>query len=362
MSSITKIAKMANVSIATVSRVINNTGYVKKETRERVLKVVQELSYQPNAVARSLKKGKTSLIGFIVPDISNSFFTALAKGIEGVISKEGFNLILCNSENNVEKELAYIQALSEKRVEGIILAPIGKYEDYRTLSSYKKLPIVLVDNYPLGLDLDVVITDNIKGAYLLTKYLIELGHTRIGIITGPLNQLTGIGRLLGYKRALEELNVKIQEDLIQEGDFKFVSGYNLTKKLLSLKPTPTAIFAANNLMSIGAMVAIKEVGLNIPEDISLVAFDDIDLLPLVNPPITVMSQPTEKIGAIAAELILKRIKGEKRGKQEKIILESKFIERASCKAIDNSERDLVLTDLNIMKKEESNVRDTKGGI
>lgn len=357
MSSFTKIAKLANVSIATVSRVINSSGYVKKETREKVLNIVEELGYQPNAIARSLKKGRTSLIGFIVPDISNSFFTALAKGIEGVISNKGFNLILCNSENSVERELAYIQALSERRVEGIILAPIGRYEDYQALSPYRNLPIVLIDNYPLGLDFDAVITDNFKGAYLLTKYLLDLGHTRIGIITGPLVQLTGFERLEGYKKALNESNVEIQEDLIQEGDFKFESGYNLTKKLLSLDPRPTAIFATNNLMSIGAMVAIKEVGLSIPEDISLVAFDDIDLLPLVNPPITVVSQPTEEMGAIAAELILRRIEKRKVRKREKIILESKFIERASCKNIGIFRRNLILTEQKI-RKEERNVRDT----
>ncbi len=343
MSSFIEIAKMANVSIATVSRVINNTGYVKKETREKVINVIEKLGYQPNEVARNLKKGKTDLIGFIVSDISNSFFTGLAKGIEGMISREGFNLILCNTEDSLEKERIYIQGLRERRVEGIILAPIGRYEVYQSMLTFKKPHIVLIDNYPSGLDIDAVITDNINGAYLLTKYLIELGHIRIGIITGPLNQLTGIERLEGYKKALKEFNVEVREELIQEGDFKFESGYLLTKKLLSLDPVPTAIFATNNLMSIGAMIAIKEMGLRIPDDVSLVAFDDIDLLPLVNPPITVMSQPTEKMGAAAAELLLKRIEGKGDKKREKIVLESAFIERASCKSMSNPKRVPVIT-------------------
>lgn len=328
---------MANVSIATVSRVINNTGYVKKETREKVLDIIEKLGYQPNDIARNLKKGKTGLIGFIVPDISNSFFTSLAKGIEKIISKKGFNLILCNTEDCVEKEYIYIRGLRERRVEGIILAPIGQYKDYQAVLTFKNPPVVLVDNYPFELDIDAVITDNIEGAYTLTKYLIELGHTRIGIITGPLNQLTGIERLKGYRKALKEFNIEEREELIQEGDFKFESGYNLTKRLLRLNPPPTAIFATNNLMSIGAMIAIKEVGLSIPDNISLVAFDDIDLLPLVNPPITVMSQPTEEIGAAAAELLLKRIKGKGDRRKEKIVLKSNFIERASCKSISSME-------------------------
>lgn len=337
MSSFTEIAKIANVSIATVSRVINNSGYVKKETRERVLNVIEELGYHPNNIARNLKKGETGLIGLIVPDISNSFFTTLAKGIEKTISKKGFNLILCNTEDCVEKEFIYIRRLRERRVEGIILAPIGQYKDYQAVLAFKDPPVVLVDNYPIGLDIDAVVTNNIEGAYTLTKYLIELGHTRIGIITGPLNQLTGIERLEGYRKALKEFNIEERKELVQEGDFKFESGYNLTKRLLRLNPPPTAIFAANNLMSIGAMIAIKEAGLRIPDDISLVAFDDIDLLPLVDPPITVMSQPAEEIGTVAAELLLRRIEGKEDWKKEKIVLESNFIERSSCKSISSME-------------------------
>ena len=332
MPTIYDVAKRAGVSAMTVSRVINGKKDVKPETRERVLKAIEEIGYVPNSLARSFVLQRTRTIGLVITDITNPFFTTLARGVEDTAMRNQFSVIFCNTDEDPEKEVLYLELLARKRVDGVILASAsGKRTPLKSIL-IRNIPVVLIDREIEGLDdVDIVKGDSVYGAYLLTKHLIELGHRRIGIIVGSKNISTAEDRVEGYKRALKDAGIPLDEQLIKFGKYSRESGYSFTKELLNLENPPSAIFGGNNFIAVGAMMAIRDMGLRVPENIALVSFDDIESLSLVYPFFTVVTQPAYSMGVIATELLIRRIEDKDKVKERrKVILQPDLIVRESA--------------------------------
>ena len=296
------VAKKAGVSTATVSHVLNNTRYVSTETRELVLQVVRELRYYPSAVARGLATQETKTVGIIFSDIANPFFTALFKGIERELAPLGYDLILENTGEHPEKQEHSLQVLLSKQVDGIILAPTGQQSPILQLLKENGTPLVLVDRSVQGMDLPLVEVNNRQAAFAATSHLIGDGHRRIGVILG-LDTTTD--RLAGYMQALEQNGLPVDESLFYRGNASLETGCSGAKALLAHAAPPTAIFTANNLMTLGALHALRELGLRCPEDVALIGFDDTDWASIFTPPLTVVQQPTGEIGRAAASLLHK---------------------------------------------------------
>lgn len=312
------IAKEAGVSTATVSRALYDTGYVSSETKAKILEVAERLGYKKHKEIKSFSV-KTNLIGVIVSDITNPFFTKIVRGIEDVLSSVGYSLLLCNTDESIEKENNYLKVLQSKKVEGIILAPTGGNHSYLYKVLNRGISVVLIDRLIEGIELDGVVIDNIGGAYEGVKHLISQGYKRIGIITGPLEITTARERLEGYKKALVESNIEVDERLIENGRYTQTGGYEAFLNLMRKEEKPDAVFVCNNVMTTGVLLAIKELRLRVPEDIGIVGFDDLEWASLCDPPITTISQPIYSIGATAAQLLLKRLK-ERSIKKEVMIL------------------------------------------
>lgn len=332
MPTIYDVAKKAGVSAMTVSRVINGKKDVKPETRDKVLKAIEELGYVPNSLARSFVLQRTKTIGLVITDITNPFFTTLARGVEDTAMKNQFSVIFCNTDEDPEKEVLYLELLARKRVDGVILASAsGKRTPLKSIL-LRNIPVVLIDREVDGLeDLDIVKGDSVYGAYLLTKHLINLGHKRIGIIVGSKNISTAEDRVEGYKKALVEAGIDIDDELIRFARYSREDGYKVTKELLNLENPPTAIFGGNNFIAVGAMMAIRDSGLRVPEDIALVSFDDIESLSQVYPFFTVVTQPAYSMGVISAELLIRRIEDKDRVRERrKVILQPELIIRESA--------------------------------
>lgn len=331
MSTLKDVAKEAGVSVPTVSRVINNYRYVRETTRKRVLEAIEKLSYHPNIVAKNLKQGKTNSIGFILPDISNSFFAMVTVGIEKVLRKNGYHLILCNTDGRHELEVDSLKLVISKKVEGIILATIGTTGELTgEIIHHLKIPVVVIDNKMKGLKTDVVLHDNIGGAQQLTSHLIAHGHKRIAFIGGPLNETSGKKRLEGYKRALIKNGLPVIKELIKIGDWRKDSGFQLTRELLNLSDKPTGIVAANTYMALGVLLALREEGLKVPKDIALVSFDDLEFVSALDPPLTTLKSLDTKIGEVAADLLLERIKNRNEKEIQEIYLPTELVIRNSC--------------------------------
>ncbi|MFX0561096.1 LacI family DNA-binding transcriptional regulator [Tepidibacillus infernus] len=329
MVRIVDVAKMANVSTATVSRVLSNSGTVKRETTEKVLEAINKLNYQPNMLARQLRRLETKTVLVVVPDITNTFFSNLLRGIEAVAMKNGYQVLLGDAHNNVEIERGFLNILRQKKADGMILLTArmdGKLID----EIAKEFPVVLACEYFEGSQIPTISIDNISGARKATEHLIELGHKRIGFISGPLNVVLGRDRLKGFQQAMSQHSLQVDPILIQEGDFSYESGFNLMSKFLALDEPPTAVFAANDEMAIGAIKAIKKRGLQVPEDLSVVGFDDIKFASIFEPELTTIEQPTFDIGIKAMELLIKLINKEKLEKKQ-YILEDKLIIRESSR-------------------------------
>jgi len=305
------VAKKAGVSTATVSRVLGDFPRVRDKTRKKVLKAVTELNYEINAVARSLRQKKTNSIGIIVGNVLSQFYSVIAKSVEDTANKFGYHTILCNGDENPEKELEYLKVLKSNRVDGIILTPTGKNSEYVQNLINSRTKVVLLDRLIEGVDCDAVLVDNTNGAYKAVKHLMDQGYRKIGIVDGYLDRTTGAERLRGYLQAIEEAGIAKDNSLIKIGNFKKESGKKLTKELLEQSNRPEAIFTTNIDMSMGALIAIKEMGLTIPDDIGIVCFDDSDWALISEPPITVIRQPVYQLGSTAAELLIKKIENKK---------------------------------------------------
>lgn len=328
---IDQIARIAGVSTATVSRVINDYPFVREQTRMRVLKVIRDTKYRVNAVARSLRRKKTYSIGVIVSNVLSPFYSVIAKSVEDVAIKNGYSTILCNGGDNPEKELKYLHVLHENRVDGVILSPTGKNRDYLQFLISSGIPVSFVDRTVEGVDCDAVVVNNREASYRAVEYLVKKGYRRIGFISGPKDRMTGFDRLEGYIRALKNNRIDVDEKLIKVGDFTIESGKRMAAELLE-ETDSEVIYVANHDMATGAYQVLREKGLNIPEDIGFMMFDDPDWASLVSPRITAIRQPVYTLGSTAAELLFKRIL-EGRNYMDiepvQIVLEAKFLQRES---------------------------------
>ncbi|MFC5405402.1 LacI family DNA-binding transcriptional regulator [Cohnella soli] len=319
------IAKYLNVSVSSVSKTINGTGRVGKETRERIMKAIEELGYQPNEVARSLKRKSANSLGVIVSDLSNPFYSKVIKGIESVASRNDHHVIVCNSNEDAHKEEEYVKLLMQNRVSGLIIASVGG--NPKALKPYIRsgIPFVFIDNEPrIDEQYNLVTIDNIKASYELTQHLLDQGHRHLAIITGPLDQSTALERKLGFEKCLSDNGVTMSEQWVGSGEFKQASGYAIMKDWLKRDQLPTALFAANDFLLYGATKALYERGLRIPDDMAVACFDADDETGLIRPRLTSVVQPAYDIGAAAAEMIMRRKQEGAPRQAERIVLESSF--------------------------------------
>ncbi|HAF71011.1 MAG: LacI family transcriptional regulator [Acetothermia bacterium 64_32] len=308
MATIRDVAERAGVSVATVSHVINGTRKVAPETAERVRRAMEELDYHPNAVAQSLRTRKTHVIGVVVSDITNPFFATLVRGAEDAALEAGYSIVVCNSDETPEKENRYVQVLRRRRVDGMLLAPVGGGENpaIRKLAR-QGVPFVFVDRRAPGVEADAVLSDNVGGAYLATRHLIERGHRRIGIVLGIPGATTTEERFAGYRKALEEVGVPLSEELVVYGGYRVEGGREAAARLLALEPPPTAIFSTNNLMTVGVLQELFARGVRIPDQVAVMGFDDLEWAEIASPPLTAVAQRPHEIGHCAVRLLLERL-------------------------------------------------------
>ena len=323
------VAKLVGVSTSTVSHVINKTRFVSRQTRSKVLKAINELDYHPDIIARSLRKRKTGTVGLIICDLTNPFFSEVLQGIEAYLGEKKYSTIVANTDYDIDKQKESIEMFYSKRVDGIIIVPGGNNDEQVRFLTERGIPVVLLDKRIPDLNVDVVLVNNIEGSKQLTEHLISLDHGRIGIIAGSLNSTTGKERLEGYLKALREHSMPEDKDLIKIGDFKKQSGYLLTLELLSLSLPPTVVFACNNLMGLGAMDALREGKIRIPEETGLVIFDDLPWFNHVNPPLTVVAQPSSRLGEIAGQLLFEQMR-KKRKRPKEVVLDVQLKIRQSA--------------------------------
>jgi len=300
------IARRAEVSLGTVSHVINGKVAVSVEVRSRVQKAIDDLGYHPNQVSRALRTNRTNLIGMIIPDIMNPFFPAVVRGVEDVAFKASYRILLCNADNDVAKEMAYLNDLRSLMPAGIILIPSLDHK----LSRQDDYPMVCIDRRPTDWIGDSVTVENYEGGYTAGKHLSQLGHRKIGIIRGPHNVTTSGDRIRGFNKALGESGIIVSPEYVQEGLFDQESGYTCALRLLRLVPRPTAIFTANDLMAVGALSAVKASKLHCPQDVSILSFDGLSLTDFTDPALTGIVQPSYQLGHAAARLLLDRINGD----------------------------------------------------
>jgi LacI family transcriptional regulator len=332
MTTIREVARHANVSVATVSHVINGTRFVEAETQERVRNAIKSLGYRPNLLARSLRRSETHTIGLIVPDNANPFFADFARVVEDTGFAEGYSVILCNSDRSETKEEVYIDVLLSKRVDGLIFISSTDRLDLLQHVRDVGVPVVVVDRDPGDLSVSQVLVSNEQGGYLAGKHLAELGHRRVGCIGGSSRNNPSWGRVVGFERALHEAGIKLPAEAIVQGDFRYASGEAAMAELLSRDLGLTAVFATNDLMAIGAMIRLRRVGLRVPDDISLIGFDNILQAAAMIPALTTIEQPINEMGQATVRLLLNQIL--KRSDEPGIVwVSTRLIERESCRAI-----------------------------
>lgn len=309
MATMKQVAEKAGVSTSTVSHVINNTRVVSDDVRERVLAVIAEMRYIPSAVARSLKNDKTHTIGMMIPNNSNPYFAELIQGIEDAAFKLGYNIILCNAYDDAKKQAAYLRVLMEKRIDGLILVASGDDEELSEILRDMPMPKVVVDREVKGVDADFIEADHETGGYLATKYLIGLGHRAIACVSGPMHLPPSRDRVVGYRRALQEAGIGFNSHFLVHSDFTSEGGFSAFKHLLSLSDRPSAIFAGNDLMAFGGMCAANEAGVRVPDQLSVVGYDDIALASFSTPRLTTLAQPKYDMGQAIARTLVERING-----------------------------------------------------
>ena len=333
MPTIRDVAERAGVAPITVSRVINNSGYVSPETRARVEAAIAELQYVPNSLARSLRFKRTHTLALVLTDITNPFWTTVARGVEDAASRHGFNVILCNTDENEDKQTEYLNVLLQKQVDGFLLVPARSTPEPIALIQRQRVPIVVLDRQVPGAQVDVVRGDSEGGAYELTRLLLSLGHRRIAMLSGPQGVSTAVDRVAGYRRAMREAGIAEETMRIYYGEYTQDGGYRMAQEALAARPRPTALFAANNFIAIGALRALREAGLRVPEDIALVCFDDIPATLVIEPFLTVVAQPAYEMGQRATELLLARLSGQAPDEYQEIILPAQVIVRKSCRPL-----------------------------
>ncbi len=331
ISNLNAVARKVGVSVSTVSRAITRPEKVRTETREKIQKVLEEMQYRPNRVARRLRQrgGRRNLLGIIIPDIQNPFFSDIVRGVEDVAYAHQFAVMLCNSNDDFEKEGFYLDVLRSESVDGIILPPINHPQSSVIRFAETGIPFVMVDrrlDHPAMKDL--VETDNRHGAFDAVDHLARQGHKRIGLLLAQLHVSTSIDRKQGYEDALKLHHIPFDPALVRIGDYKQAAGLALTEELLSLKDPPTAIFASNHQMTLGAIQSLKRRKLKMPEQLALVGFGDAPWTEMIDPPLSVIRQPAYALGRAAADLLVKRL-GEREAPAATVRLLPQLIVRQS---------------------------------
>jgi LacI family transcriptional regulator len=307
VSTISDVARRAGVSTMTVSRVINSSGYASREVRERVLAAVAELGYVPNALARSLHVKRTHTLALVLTDIGNPFFTTVARGVEDAASSQGFTVMFCNTDESEEEELAHVRLLLQKQVDGLLLVPAASSSQAVDLARQRGVPVVVLDRRVMGAAVDTVRCDSEGGAHAIVSHLIELGHRGIAVLSAAPDASVVTDRVAGARRATDESGVPLPGSHVLYGKPETESGKEMARVALALEPRPTALFATNNFIAIGAFAALREAGLVVPDDISLAGFDDLPDSLILDPFLTVAAQPAYEMGQTGAELLLQRL-------------------------------------------------------
>ncbi|ENM5758841.1 substrate-binding domain-containing protein [Vibrio mimicus] len=308
MATMKDIARLAGVSTSTVSHVINKSRFVSDEIAERVNNAAQQLNYAPSALARSLKMNRTQTIGMLVTTSTNPFFGEVVKGVERSCYHKGYNLILCNTEGDNQRMKASINTLLQKRVDGLLLmCSTLEGERLDVFDRYPDIPVVVMDWGPILFASDKIQDNSLQGGYMAAKHLIECGHREIGCITGPLIRHQAQMRYEGYKRALSEKGIAINPDWIVESDFECEGGYNAFEKLCERGKLPSALFVCNDMMAMGVIQAANLRGLRVPDDLSLIGYDDVHIAKFMSPALTTIHQPKYRLGKAAIDTLLYRL-------------------------------------------------------
>jgi len=311
MATIKDVAKRASVSVATVSYVVNGTRNVALKTAKRVRIAMEELNYHPNATAQSLRTRTTHVIGAVVSDITNPFFAAVIRGAEDCARENGYSLLICNTSEKLEHELVYLQLLSRRRIDGMLLAPTGKSDEMISRLIDRGMHIVFIDRKPGGIKAPSVLSENEEGAYQATHHLISLGHTRIGIVVGLPAVSTTKERLHGYEQALSEAGLPFDRELVTYGGSQIDGAERACSELFDLSDPPSAVFAGNNLMTIGVMKQLRALGIRCPQDVSVVGFDDFEWATCFDPTLTMVAQDPYRIGFTAIDQLFKVLSGKR---------------------------------------------------
>jgi LacI family transcriptional regulator len=325
------VAAAAGVSAQTVSRVINNKPDVAEETRRRVWQLVEELGYQPSAIARGLVSRKTFTLGLITADFSDFFFTQVIVGAEMEARKHGYFFMLCSTERSPADEPEYLRLLTEREVDGILFARPSTEQDSRHIVSLLRqgVPMVTTAYHVPGEQLTVVDVDNVHGGLQATRCLIDAGRKRIGMITGPGEWKSVKDRAQGYREALQQAGIPLDESLVEPGDWWFESGHQAARRLLDRVPDLTGLFAQNDQMAVGAISALREAGRRVPDDVGVVGYDDIPAASYCHPPLTTIRQPMQQVGKVATRLLIEAIDNPEAERRE-ILLKTELIRRGSC--------------------------------
>lgn len=333
MATVADVAKRAGVSVSTAARVLSGTGYAAEDTRRLVLEAARELGYVPNQIARSLRTRRTRMVGLLIGDVENSFYSVIAKNVESVAKDAGYHVVLCNGDDDPKVEREYLKLLQGMRVDALIVTPTSKNRRHLARLIEKDIVIVQVDRRVEGLEADAILVDNEAGAASAVAHLVDAGHTRIGILTGELDVTTASQRLAGYQRALREHGIPIRDGLIKSGSFHRDHAIEDATDLIRARPTPTAIFAANNILAEATLIALEQQGLRVPRDVSVVAFDDVQWMSMVEPPVTTVRQPVADMARSAAELALRRLREGWDGRPSTVVFRTELIERASVASV-----------------------------
>jgi LacI family transcriptional regulator, repressor for deo operon, udp, cdd, tsx, nupC, and nupG len=330
MSNIRDVAGIAGVSVATVSRVINKSGPVSERSRINVLKAINDLDYRPNLLGRNLRRTETRLILVLLPTIANPFYARIVKGIEDVARENGYNILLCNSDDNKKQERMYLELLYNRLADGLIFMAPQMDKDELTAVG-RGFPVIQCCEYREGARASRVSINNYLAAYAAVKHILDLGHKKIALITCRNDLVSTRQRELGYRKALGDAGIAYSKKLVKYGDYSFMSGYDAARQLLSERYGSTAVFAVSDIMAIGAFKAIKEAGLSIPGDISVIGFDDVSFASMCDPMLTTICQPRYELGSAAMKLLLKQIRNEI-NEPESIVLEHNLVVRESTAA------------------------------
>jgi LacI family transcriptional regulator len=325
MSTIREVARRAGVAPITVSRVINHSGYVHQETRKRVEAAITELGYVPNTLARSLRSKRTHTLGLVLTDITNPFWTTVARGVEDTASQAGFNVIFCNTDESEAKQEQYLQILLQKQVDGLLLVPAGAAPRQVTWVQGQGAPLVVLDRRVPGVQVDTVRGDSEGGAFELVQLLLSLGHRQIAMLSGPQEVSTAEDRVAGYRRALSEAGQAPDQQQVYYGRYTRESGAEMARQALAASPRPTALFAGNNFIADGAMEALREARLSVPEEMAMVVFDHMPLAWSCGAFIATAEQPAYEMGTRATELLLSRLKGQAPVETQEITLPVRII-------------------------------------